>query len=124
MPYKNNKNDYEPINSNINIKTEIEELENYTNKKIDNDIYTQPDDFSTMISKMFKSMNIVTGLFIFMLYILINTDCFQLHIIREIYPTAYDPKTDTITDNGIIFNGVLLSLFYIIFDISYNNEKK
>ena len=108
--------DYEPISKKIN--KELEELEDYNKNNINND--APPDDLTTVLVKFLKKFNVVTGLIIFILYILINTDCFQLHIIRELYKPAYDSNTDSITDSGIIFNGVILSVFYMIFDVSYN----
>ena len=112
MVKKNKDSDYEPIKNKNEDK--LKELNEYIN----ND--APPDDLQSVIIQIFKKFNIITSLFIFMLYILVSTDCFQLHIVRELYNSAYDSKTDSITDSGIVFNGVLISLSYLLFDVFYN----
>lgn len=109
---KNKEKDYEPIKKDPS--KELGELEEYNNDD------TPPDDLTSVLVKFLKKFNVVTGLFIFMLYILVSTDCFQMHIVRDLYSAAYDANTDSITDSGIIFNGALISVFYMIFDASYN----
>lgn len=107
MSSKNNtESDYEPINIT---------LDKENKKKINDD--TPPDDLNAVIVKMFKKVNMTTGLFIFILYMLISTDCFQLYIARELYKGSYDAKTDSITDSGIVFNGIFLTVFYLLFDV-------
>jgi len=114
MPKKNNSNDYEPINKKA--KKNNEELEEYINED------TPPDDLQSIVIKIFKKFNITTSVFIFILYILVSTDCFQLHIVRELYTNAYNSKTDSITDSGLILNGVILSVSYLLFDLCYNKK--
>lgn len=102
---KKSETDYEPINI-------IKQIPAQTD--------SPPDDLSSVLIKFLKKFNITTGIFIFMLYILISTDSFQLHIIKELHSTAYDPGTDTITETGIVFNGVILSVFYMMYDACYS----
>jgi len=120
MPSKRNKSkdqDYEPIRPvKKNPDKALKKLEEY------NDDDSPPDDLTSVLIKFLKKFNGVTGLFIFMIYILFSTDCFQLHIVRELYPAAYDAKIDTITDSGIVLNGGLISLFYMVFDVCYNQN--
>lgn len=121
MPRRNRdteiEKDYEPIKpQKKNPDKDLKELEEYQNDD------HPPDDLTSVLIKFLKKFNIVTGLFIFMLYTLISTDCFQLHIMRELYSSSYDINTDSITDSGIIFNGMLLSLFYMVFDVCYNQN--
>ena len=115
--YKEKERDYEPIRPvKKNPDKDLRELEEIQ----DND--GAPDDLTSVLVKFLKKFNAITGLFILILYTLISTDCFQLHIMREIYPLSYDINTDTITDCGIMFNGVILSVFYMIFDVCYNQD--
>lgn len=91
---------------------------------IDKDIEedSPPDDLSSVFVKFFSKFNIITSIFIFLLYMLVSTDGFQLHIMRELNPSTYDPKIDSITETGIIFNGIIISLSYMIFDFYYNDN--
>ena len=114
---KNKKKDYESIKSiSNNSDKDLDDSEEY--KSYD----SPPDDLSSVLIKFMKKFNVITGLFIFMLYILISTDCFQLHIMRELCSSSYDANIDSITDSGIVFNGVILSLFYMGFDVCYNQN--
>ena len=110
---KNKEKDYEPIKPlKKNPDKDLKELEEYQNNN------QPPDDLTSVLFKFLNKFNIVTGLFIFILYILVSTDCFQLHIMRELYSSSYDASTDSITDSGIIFNGMILSIFYMVFYVS------
>lgn len=106
MSGKNIKNkDYDPI---------------VIDKDVEED--TPPDDLSSVVVKFFKKFNIITGIFIFLLYMLVSTDGFQLHIMRELNPSTYDPKIDSITETGIVVNGIIISISYMLFDFYYNDN--
>lgn len=106
--YKKKEIDYEPI-------------ENYDSDSEEEDEDYPPDDLSSVLIKFVKKIDIITGIFIFILYIIVSTDCFQLYIIKELYPNAYDSKIDTITDTGMFINGMIISICYMIFDL-YKNK--
>ena len=105
--------DYEPIS---------DQLENDFNHYKESLNSLPPDELSHVFFRFFKKINIITGFFIFLLYILLNTDCFQLYVLKKINNTVYDKNTDTITDNGIILNGGILALSYMIFDAGYQQH--
>ena len=54
---------------------------------------------------------------LFFLYIILNLDIFIDNVISKVFCKVYDNENDKITNKGIIINGILLSMIYMLLDL-------
>ncbi len=71
--------------------------------------------------KLYDNIKWKISFFIFILYIILNSDIFVENILSKFIDGTYDQSSDKITEKGIITSGIVLSLLYIMMDLIYEN---
>jgi len=79
-------------------------------------------DLFYMCSKFYDNAKIKIAFFLFMLFIILNTDIYAENILSRLFKNSYEASTDTITEKGIIISGMILAFSYIILDLLYEND--
>jgi hypothetical protein len=74
-------------------------------------------DLFQVTNNIYKLMNIKIALILLFVYIILNFDRFIEHGLSKLVSNIYDYPNDKITNKGIILNGVILSVMYIILDM-------
>lgn len=69
-----------------------------------------------------SSLNIKTSIFIFLIYIGLNSDIFMENTLSMMFSGVYDSNTDSITRKGLVLNGCLLSILYMLIDFMNQNK--
>jgi len=82
---------------------------------------TKNNDLFGVTGNLYDVMKIKVSFFIFILYIIINSDIFVENILSKFIKGTYDQGSDKMTEKGILVSGVVLSLLYIIIDLIYEN---
>lgn len=96
----------------LNIE-EFKEKERVLNKKIEN----EHGDLFQVSNKLYEIMNIKIALILFFIYTILNLDIFVENVLCKLCNNTYDRHNDSITHRGIIINGIILSVVYIIIDM-------
>jgi len=84
------------------------------NKKIDPSKDT--GDLYQLSSKFYEIINIKIALLLFITYYILNTDVFIEKGLSRLFCGVYDHTHDKFTEKGIVISGMILSMFYIIYD--------
>ena len=74
-------------------------------------------DLYQLSHKFYDTINLKIGLLLFLTYYILNTDIFIEKGLSRIFCNVYDSTQDKFTEKGIIVSGILLSLFYIFYDL-------
>lgn len=74
-------------------------------------------DLFQVTNNIYKLMNIKISLILFAIYIILNFDRFIENGLSKIVSNIYDYTNDKITNKGIILNGVIISVAYILLDM-------
>ena len=82
-------------------------------KKSDSDT----GDLYQLSSKFYDLINIKIAFLLFITYFILNTDVFIEKGLSKLFCGVYDITHDKFTEKGIVLSGILLSIFYIIFDL-------
>lgn len=85
-----------------------------TEKKSKKSNRKKPDDFLTIFGNMFGHINFKLVFILFIIFLFLTSDVFISKFLGPI-PGAID-YTDT-TTYGTIIQGILLIIFYVIFDL-------
>jgi hypothetical protein len=100
--------DSEKLNIKDIKKKDFTEKENKKNKT---------GDLFQVSSKVYQTTNVKLGIILFFLYIILNLDIFIDNVISKVFCKVYDNENDKITNKGIIINGILLSMIYMLLDL-------
>lgn len=106
--YNNQLSDFDPI-----FITEKNPKNSYTS--CDNGEET--GDLFQLSSKFYELINIKIAFLLFLTYYIFNTDIFIEKGLGRIFKNVYDSTHDRLTEKGIIISGIMLSLFYILYDM-------
>jgi hypothetical protein len=89
----------------------IKEIEK--KKKIQN----EHGDLFQVSNNIYQTMNIKIAVLLFFIYIILNLDIFIDNVLSKVFLNVYDTNTDKITSKGIIINGMIISVIYILLDM-------
>lgn len=82
----------------------------------DDESSSEKHDFFDIFGSIFSKLHIWVGILIFILYILINTTFFVDDVLKKIN-SSFVSTDGNPTTNGIIMQGIFLSVGYIILDL-------
>ena len=100
--------DSEKLNIKDIKKKDFTEKENKKNKT---------GDLFQVSNKVYQTTNVKLGIILFFLYIILNLDIFIENVLSKIFNNVYDNENDKITNKGIIINGIILSMIYMLLDL-------
>ena len=100
--------DSEKLNIKDIKKKDFTETENKKNKT---------GDLFQVSNKVYQTTNVKLGIILFFLYIILNLDIFIENVLSKIFNNVYDNENDKITNKGIIINGIILSMIYMLLDL-------
>ncbi len=92
----------------------------FKNQKDDDETTAKHDGFD-LLGSFLTSLNIWTAILIFIVFMLYNTHFFIDEIIKKIN-SDFVSINGNLTSSGIIVQGVLLSISYILIDLLVSNE--
>jgi hypothetical protein len=93
----------------------------YKDKDVDDEeTSSSKHDAFDIFGSIFSKVHIWTAILLFILYIVINTSFFVDDILKKISPDFVATDGNP-TSNGIIVQGVFLSIGYIILDLLVNS---
>lgn len=73
-------------------------------------------DLYQLSSKFYELINIKIAFLLFITYYILNTDIFIEKGLSRFFCGVYDHTHDKFTEKGIVISGMLLSMFYILYD--------
>ena len=100
--------DSEKLNIKDIKKKDFTEKENKKNKT---------GDLFQVSNKVYQTTNVKLSIILFFLYIILNLDIFIENVLSKIFNNVYDNENDKITNKGIIINGIILSMIYMLLDL-------
>jgi hypothetical protein len=100
--------DSEKLNIKDIKKKDFTEKENKKNKT---------GDLFQVSNKVYQTTNVKLGIILFFLYIILNLDIFIENVLSKVFNNVYDHNNDKILAKGLIINGVILALLYMLLDL-------
>lgn len=97
-----------------NIDSEILNIKDFNRKK--------NGDLFHICSKVYDTMKLKIASFLFIIFIILNSDIYAENILSKFFTNCYDSNYDNFTEKGIIISGIIMSLSYIILDSLYENK--
>ncbi len=85
------------------------------------DCNNRNNDLFGVTGKLYDNIKWKISFFIFILYIILNSDIFVENILSKFIKGTYDQSSDKPTERGILVSGVVLSILYITIDLIYEN---
>ncbi len=74
------------------------------------------------LGDVYDQSKLKMALFIFVAYIIINSDIFAMKILQTISPKTWCVQEGQITDYGVVMSGAVLAVSYLIFDLLNQNK--
>jgi hypothetical protein len=100
--------DSEKLNIKDIKKKDFTEKENKKNKT---------GDLFQVSNKVYQTTNVKLGIILFFLYIILNLDIFIENVLSKVFNNVYDHNNDKILAKGLIINGIILALLYMLLDL-------
>ena len=87
------------------------------NLKEQDELKIKTGDLFQVSNKLYENTNIKIGIILFFIYIILNLDIFIENVLSKIFNNVYDHNNDKILARGLIINGIILSLLYMLLDL-------
>ena len=79
-------------------------------------------DLFHISSKIYDDLKLKMASFLFIIFIILNSDIFVEGVLSKFIYGTYDPAADKITEKGIVISAMVLSFSYILLDFLFTKK--
>jgi len=101
--------------NNLEIDSEILNISEFKKNSKNGDLFN-------VASNLYDDMKLKIAGFLFVFFIILNTDIFAENVLSKFISGTYDVNCDKLTEKGIVISGIVLSIAYLFLDFLYESD--